>query len=176
MGEINFNLTKESIVEAIKQLDVGNDMVRVGLVTFSDDNFRDVFYLSSYIGRQYNMESHVLEATYLAGGTDVGRALHHTCHDIFQQSYGDRSNAENYLFLLTGGHTNAQQAADDCKARGIKIISLGIGDSVNEHALRNISYTSDYYVTVNFTDIDEDLPRVVTTVINCEPPGTYVNK
>lgn len=113
---------------------------------------------------------------YSGGGTDIGNALYHACHVLFQQSYGDRPNAQNYIVLLTDGQSSAQYAADDCKARGIKIITVGIGDGIDELALRNISYTSNYYVSINYTDIARFLPRVVTTAVNCGGLGMYYFK
>lgn len=172
VGQTDYDRTKRSIVDTIRHLDVQNDLIRVGLIKF-DDSYYDVFYLSSYIRRPADMERSVMQMSYSSGGTDIAVALRHACQFYFQQSYGDRTNAQNYIVLLTDGQSSAQQAANECKAKGIKIITVGIGDGIDEAALRGLAYTSDYYISTNYTEIVGFLPRLVTTAVNCGGLGKY---
>ncbi|VDI36800.1 deleted in malignant brain tumors 1 protein [Mytilus galloprovincialis] len=166
VGSANFDRTRTSIVDTIRHLDIRNDFIRIGVMTF-DDNSRTVFNLNAYPGDPNSMVNRVMSMPYSSGGTDIADALSHACSNMFTSFNGDRSNASNYLVLLTDGQSRAQQEADQCKAGGTKIISVGIGDSVAEQVLRNLAYNYDYYLSTNYSDIAGFLPKLVTTAVNC---------
>ncbi|VDI68326.1 Hypothetical predicted protein, partial [Mytilus galloprovincialis] len=166
VGSDNFAKTRASIVDTIRHLDIRNDFVRIGVMTF-DDNSRTVFNLNNYPGDPNSMVNRVMSMPYSSGGTDIADALSHACSYMFTSFNGDRSNATNYLVLLTDGQSRAQQEADRCEAGGTKIISVGIGDSIDEQVLRNLAYNYDYYLSTNYSDIAGFLPKLVTTAVNC---------
>lgn len=169
VGTENFNWTRYSIADTIGHLGISGDFIRVGVMTF-DDNSRTIFNLNSYPGNVYSMENSVKSMSYSSGGTNIANALSTACGNMFTSNNGDRPNAQNYLVLLTDGQSDAaaaQSAANSCKASGTKIISVGIGSSIDDKLLRNIAYNIDYYLNTNYSDITSFLPRLVTTAVNC---------
>ncbi|CAG2225442.1 unnamed protein product [Mytilus edulis] len=172
VGSDNFAKTRASIVDTIRHLDIRNDFIRIGVMTF-DDNSRTVFNLNNYPGDPNSMVNRVMSMPYSSGGTDIADALSHACSNMFTSFNGDRSNATNYLVLLTDGQSRAQQEAGRCKAGGTKIISVGIGDSIDEQVLRNLAYNYDYYLSTNYSDIAESTNARHITV-NCQHSSWYV--
>ena len=169
VGTGNFDRTRHSIIDTIRHLQVRNDFIRIGVMTF-DDSSRTVFNLNAYPGNENTMERKVSSMPYSAGSTDIANALRRACNTMFTSTNGDRPNAQNYLVLLTDGQSDAnaaQTAATACKASGTRIISVGIGDSIDESMLRNVAYNTNYYIRTNYSDIATFLPTLVTTAVNC---------
>lgn len=125
----NFQKVKNFLSSLVSSLDIGLDMIRVGLAQYSDEAYQ-VFLLNQYL-----LKSDVLDQIgnlpYRGGETYTGRALDFVSTRYFTESAGSR--AKGYVpqlaVLITSGESNdeVEQPAKKLRYRGISIYVVGIG-------------------------------------------------
>lgn len=95
------------------------------------------------------------------GGTVISAGLT-VCRNQVSKMSGNR-----VIVLLTDGRgdeTASIQVADSAKAEGIDIITVGIGNSVNEDFLRQIATTPEFYLSAEFDVLNQDIPGLVQAI------------
>lgn len=129
IAQENFQKVKNFLSSLVSSLDIGLDMIRVGLAQYSDEAYQ-VFLLNQYL-----LKSDVLDQIgnlpYRGGETYTGRALDFVSTRYFTESAGSR--AKGYVpqlaVLITSGESNdeVEQPAKKLRYRGISIYVVGIG-------------------------------------------------
>jgi Ca-activated chloride channel family protein len=78
------------------------------------------------------------------------------------------------IILSDGRATDEAQtriAAEQAKARGIRILTIGIGHHVNEVLLRYIASASeDFYASPSSTDLMGIYTQIAATIVTCQAP------
>ena len=112
------------------------------------------------------------------GFTNIGDALRYACEDMFVLGKGDRLKVKDYLILLTDGKSNRgniMTGVTKCTSRNVSIIGVGIGDGIDEQELRSIVSKPEYYFNTTYTELNEALPELVTTSVDCSAGMCFVN-
>ncbi|GFS19596.1 collagen alpha-5(VI) chain [Elysia marginata] len=129
-GAENFELLKNFITNFVENLDIGQDKIRVAVVTF-DARPRTAFSLNRYNTTEDLMEA-IGRIEPMAGGRDMAAAISYVDTTMFKVVNGDRPGVPNIAIAMTNGpSTNPAQtkaAAERASANGITIFSLGVGE------------------------------------------------
>ena len=152
-GVENFKKELNFTAEFMKGFQIGREHVQFGLVTFSNYG-RSEFYFNTYHDLQSIL--HKLDTIQYTGGsthTDSGLS---NAKFQFYSHHGARPNAQKIAIVLTDGQSYSTsrtiQKANELKAMGVKVISLGIGSSVSQTELMGIA--TDPQHVFNVTNFD----------------------
>ena len=137
-----FLAVKEFFVTVIEDLEIGEDGVRIGLVSFEDEARVD-FYLDSYTSKEDVIQA-VRVLNYNGGRTNIADALELAREDVLDANRGDRQDVPNFLILFTDGKANINPddtipQAIDTRIAGTHIISIGVGNDIDHFELRGIA-------------------------------------
>ncbi|XP_064601374.1 collagen alpha-4(VI) chain-like [Liolophura sinensis] len=167
IGPENYLVMKNFLRGVVQHFDVGQDNVRVGLITF---NFGA---LVEFNLNQFSTKEEVLQAfDHVQGiheGTATHRALKYAREISFTAENGDRPDIPNVAILLTDGQsTHPDKTATEqalLKAAGVRVFAIGIG-WVDEAELRLIA--SDpvdkyFHYVKDFSGLDEILAEFQQT-------------
>lgn len=150
----------------IDELQVSQQDTRIGAVSYSD-NHAPQFLLNTYNTKQ-DVQLAFSRIPFIGGRTNTASALRYACQTIFSAANGDRSDAPNYLFVLSDGNSNINvddtiPAAVFCRNQGITLIPFAVGTDVNTFELRNLAslpYSSNIHTVqsmYNFASIKNDM-------------------
>ena len=138
-----YMFTMVSLMKAVVQgLSFKYDRTRVAFVTFAHAP-ETRFHLD-----EYTSQRDVLNAVSLSdighGGTDISAALLHAKDNVFRASKGDRARVDNILILVSDGRAtlnggSTEREATAAKNDGIKVYTVGIGDSIGVDAMNKIA-------------------------------------
>ena len=92
----------------------------------------------------------------LTGLTNTEKALEYARSNMFTTAHGDRSDAMNYVIVLTDGSSSdfnrTLQQASLLKQQNIAVIAIGIGTSINKPELNGIASDSKHVFAVSSFD------------------------
>ncbi|XP_064602245.1 collagen alpha-6(VI) chain-like [Liolophura sinensis] len=179
IGPENFEQMRQFLLGVIGHFEIGEDRVRVGLITF---NFgaRQVFYLNTY-----HTKEEVIRAFAPLRGTEVGTATHAALRIAretgFTSEHGDRPGIPNIAILITDGRsTHPDRTATEqalLKAAGVRVFAIGIGWT-DENELRLIASDPDeqyFHYVKNFDGLENIMGEFQDTSCNdITRPLTYV--
>lgn len=98
------------------------------------------FNLNAYNSTQQTLNA--INFRFLGDSTNMADALRVVCQNMFTPENGDRDSAINILILITDGKSDAPDStllqALDCRARGIQISAVGIGEDIDGDELSRI--------------------------------------
>jgi collagen type VI alpha len=117
-------------------LDVTNDQVLVGFVTYSTD-VNDHFFLNMY-SRSRSALITAVNFNELGGTTNTQGALNFVKDSVFTTSNGDRPGVDNVVILLSDGYSDEPEgsspdanAGSSLKQSGATIYTIGFGAAPN---------------------------------------------
>ena len=127
----------------IDTYDIGTQLVRIAAVTFGEKVITD----SAFGFNRHKQKSEVLDALSamkfrpeLGGGTNTAMAIANVRQKFFVNA---RPNAINVAIVLTDGRSkNPRMTALEAgrlKSKGVKMIAIGVGRSVDDTELRSIA-------------------------------------
>lgn len=146
----------------VEELDLAND--RVGVVVFSD-SARLIHPLSS----DTDSLLEAIDSIVIEGGT----AIHAGLEEAFRELNANlRTSATPVIVLLSDGESDrsaAQRAADTAKAAGMKIVAVGLGDSLDPDLMRAIASEDDdgqpqYFESPDGTDLEQIYVTIARTI------------
>jgi len=139
----NFNYIREYIIGLIKNLPIGENRTRVGIITFNED---PIFRIKP---NDYYSKADLLEAVanipYEGKGTKTAKALDFTVDNAFLESVGDRPDVANTVLVLTDGRANdhAQLPESAARLHGHQqtevVIVVGVGKRIVREELQVIA-------------------------------------
>ena len=137
IGDRNFDIMRDFVASIIRELDVDNGRLRVGLMTFS--NFpTEQFYLNTYSNRNAMLIA-VDNIRYTRGTTNTAAALEFARQTMFTVFRGDRIGVPDMVVIITDGESNDGPEtliqAKLAKEEGIHIISVGVGNWIDRYEL-----------------------------------------
>ncbi|XP_052071180.1 uncharacterized protein LOC127709616 [Mytilus californianus] len=171
VGEDNFRDTMDAIADTIDTLVIHEDLIRVGMTLFEGTGTsRTLFDLNSSYNKT-EIRSWLLSAVYQKGTTtDIADAFQFACEEMFQMTKGERTNAQNYLVLLTDGKSDRNKAIDKaalCSSKNVRIITVGIGSGIDVDLLNTTAYQPDHFINTEYSELNTTLPELVTKSVDC---------
>ncbi|XP_069135604.1 cartilage matrix protein-like [Argopecten irradians] len=125
----NFRLELSFVEQVIDYLDVGTDVTRVGVMTFSSTP-KIQFYLDSFTTKDKVQEA-VSEISWGGGNTYTNLALDELITEGFTVGNGARQGVAQIAVILTDGNstnpTLTLPAAQAVQNRGIYVFAIGVG-------------------------------------------------
>ncbi|GAB1606718.1 collagen alpha-5(VI) chain-like [Argonauta hians] len=137
----------------IDRMDIGENKVRVGVVTFSKRAIPWVYLSDSYDKQE--LKDKVTNIVQERGITETALALELLTSTMFTYKGGSRSNARRVAFILTDGSSQeaakTQKAAERCRNSNIELFAIGIGNETNPVELRGIASSpkDSHYIHVS---------------------------
>ena len=147
VGASNFQLMRDFTTNVIRNLNIGPDATRVGLVLYS-----------SSASVQFNLNTHMTNTSLLqaiaavpftSGGTNTAAAIT-TCIQQFDTSFGARpqsSGISRVAIVVTDGLSSSRAAtiaaAEMAHSEGILSYAVGVGNNVNMEELAAIASDPD---------------------------------
>ncbi|XP_033621844.1 von Willebrand factor [Fukomys damarensis] len=157
VGEANFNRSKEFVAEVIRRMDVGQDGIHVTVLQYS------YTVAAEYTFREAQSKGNVLqrmgEIQFRGGNqTNTGRALQFASQHSFSASQGDREQAPNLVYMVTGS-----PASDEIKRLpgDIQVVPIGVGPGANAQELQWVSWPGSPIFVQDFETLPREAPDLV---------------
>ena len=167
----NWNLMLSFVANLTQQFPVGPKDVQVSFVRFGD--YANVEWgLTRYHDKATLLKA-IVNVVYLDARTNLNRALFLTWSQIYAPGNGTRPGADMVSVILTDGQDNMPTKlsplmptnATACKNMGIRLIAVGVTDSVDrERLLSIVSSPFDYYAVAAFDDLGHIVNQMKPTI------------
>lgn len=157
VGEASFNRSTEFLEEVIRQMDVGRDGVHVTVLQYSyvvtvEHSFREAQSKEDVLRR-------LREIRYRGGNrTNTGLALQYLSEHSFSASQGDRGQAPNLVYMVTGS-----PASDEIRRMpgDIQVVPIGVGPRVDVPELEKIGWPQAPIFIKDFETLPREAPDLV---------------
>ena len=183
-GGNNWNLMLQFVINIIRRLDIGQNNVHVGLVTFAESSRID-FLLDTYYDKN-DLIAAVKVVPYMSGGTHTSAGLLDMRINVFDPGNsdirGDRASVPDIAVVITDGESNIEPAltipyAVDATSDGIFVLAVGITDKVDEAELKGISSTGiegqTYWKSPDFQVADVIVQNIVNATCHNAGGGRF---
>jgi uncharacterized protein YegL len=155
IGSPNWGTMMTFLNSITSDLTIGPDNVHVGLVVFGTDA-QVTFDLDE--GSDATVVSPmIMGAAYLdSGSTDIAAGVEEARTMVFQ-GIGDRPGVPNVMVVISDGLSDenaANNQASLAKADNINIITIGIGNNVDEQLLKDMSSLNEVFTVDDFDALD----------------------
>jgi integrin beta 3 len=157
VGEANFNRSKMFLEEVIERMDVGQDGIHVSVLQYS--YMVTVEYTFSESQSKGEVLQHVREIRYQGGNrTNTGLALQYVSEHSFSASQGDREQAPNLVYMVTGN-----PASDEIRRLpgDIQVVPIGVGSHANMQELERIGFPNAPIFIQDFEKLPREAPDLV---------------
>ncbi|KAK3086689.1 hypothetical protein FSP39_022007 [Pinctada imbricata] len=136
-----FHKLENVLKTAVTKMDIGPDKVHVGLMQYS--SYPSIqFPLTQYTTRADALKA-VEKMSQMSGSSNTADAIKFASNQIFSQNSGARPNVPRIEVVLTDGNSINNAAtttqADKARQNNIGMISVGIGNRVNNAELNSIA-------------------------------------
>ncbi|XP_063414974.1 collagen alpha-1(XIV) chain-like [Mytilus trossulus] len=149
--ERHFDEAVEFIYNVTEFLTIDEQHLKVSVMTFSSDNRLDIAFDSYTNKTELLQKINNLKGTITNGNTQTGMAINYTQSTILTTAKGARSGAEVAVIVMTDGQSSGypkpETEADNLRADGADVFSLGIGSalSASNAELKGIASDPDSY-------------------------------
>ncbi|XP_042328923.1 LOW QUALITY PROTEIN: collagen alpha-6(VI) chain-like [Sceloporus undulatus] len=132
IGEHNYNIMKDFLIDIVNKSDVGKDRVQFGAVKYSDHP-QTLFYLNTHGNKSAIIEA-IEKDTLLGETTYTAEALRHS-EDLFTVTHGSRKHkgVPQLLMVIADGESHDRDKLDAVSTRirndGITIYAIGIKEA-----------------------------------------------
>jgi len=141
---------------------------QAGLVTFAK-----TASLNSPLTHDTTMVEAALDNVKAESGTYIDRGINLAADELV----GAKRNplATPIMIVLSDGRATDESqtrvAAAQAKARGIRILTIGLGNHVNEVLLRDVASTlEDFYASPSSSDLMGIYTQIAATIVTCQAP------
>lgn len=157
VGEANFNKSKEFLEEVIQRMDVSPAGTHIAVLQYSYTV--NVEYTFKEAQSKEDVLRHVREIRYQGGNrTNTGQALQYLSEHSFSPSQGDREQAPNLVYMVTGN-----PASDEIRRLpgDIQVVPIGVGSRANMQELERISRPIAPIFIQDFETLPREAPDLV---------------
>uniref|UniRef100_A0A8C7T7K8 Collagen alpha-3(VI) chain n=1 Tax=Oncorhynchus mykiss TaxID=8022 RepID=A0A8C7T7K8_ONCMY len=153
-----FPIIQEFISSIVKNLNVGENKIRIGVVQYGDSPNADI-YLNSHTTKEGVMNA--VKGLRQRGGRErnLGQAVEFVSSEVLNVRRGGRKEegVPQFLIVVSGGRStdDIRRPATSLKKSGVLPFSIGTRD-VNSQELQVVSYVPNFAYTV------DDLPGLYT--------------
>ena len=145
VGRANFQKLLDFMNELTKDLEIGQDKIRVGVEKFSSRPYNE-FNLNSQNSKA-SLQAAINNIKFQSGGTNTGDAITYLDQNMFKQANGDRPGVPNIAVIITDGRSNkpdeTKAAAKLARQHGIEVFSVGVGKGVSKTELNEMASDPD---------------------------------
>lgn len=186
IGIDKWKLVLEFVAEAVNRMDVGPQATRVGFLTYGN-RAHIIFHLNNFTSAAA-MKPAILAAKFLDENTNTSGGIYVARNIMFTQANGERPQAPNMAIVITDGestydHDKTIPYAQEAKAQGILLISIGVGDKISKDELNGIASPGGdgkplVFQVGNYdmlSQIQDALARVACDPVATQPPPTVDN-
>ncbi|XP_075036483.1 collagen alpha-3(VI) chain [Mixophyes fleayi] len=187
LGGASFSAIRELIVKIINRLEIGPDLIRVGLAQYAGD-IKPEFYLNTFNNKK-DVITHLKKLKHLNGSPlNTGAALSAVQRNFFAASAGSRVDERlpQLIVLFTGGQSRDDivQPSQDLKRAGILTFAVG-SKNADLAELQEIAFDSSLaFQPAEFKQnpLQALLPKVLTPlktltgVVITEGPTEVINQ
>ena len=172
-GAGNWNVVLQFVANVINRFTIGQNAVRAALVRYGETANVE-FYLNEYYNNAA-MTNRILQTGYLDQRTNTADGIKVLREDIFQTFNGARNGVDWVGIVITDGESNVRQGeaggeASLARSQGIRLIAVGVTDSVDMGELNSIAATSADVITVeDFSTLTQRLDDILSFA--CPTPG-----
>ncbi|GFR96541.1 collagen alpha-5(VI) chain [Elysia marginata] len=150
----NIKILLNFIKTFVKELEIGQDKVRVALGMFSSRPYNE-FNLNRYNNTE-DLVAGISGVERRPGGRDVAAAIRYMDTIMFKTANGDRPGVPNIAVIMTDGTSNnpeeTRTAAALARANGINVFSLGVGNKTSRTELHDMASDPDNRHVLAVTD------------------------
>uniref|UniRef100_A0A8D2L008 Collagen alpha-3(VI) chain n=1 Tax=Varanus komodoensis TaxID=61221 RepID=A0A8D2L008_VARKO len=178
IGKEHFQLVREFLYDVVKQLDVGENDFRFGLVQFSGSPHTE-FQLNTYHTMQ-EVLSHISHMPYMGGGTKTGQGLEFLIRNHLTKAAGSRvsDGTPQIIIVLTDGRSqdDVTLPSSVLKSADVNMFAIGVQEAVEGELKEIASDPLDMHLfnLENFTalhGIVGDLVASIRSSVTPEMPG-----
>ncbi|XP_073502793.1 collagen alpha-3(VI) chain isoform X2 [Phyllobates terribilis] len=187
LGGPSYSAIREFIVKLVNRLEIGLDLIRVGLAQYGRD-VKPEFYLNTF-GAKKDVIAHLKKMRILnTTPLNTGAALSNVQRNFFTASAGSRveEGIPQLLVVITGGRSrdDISQASQNLKRAGILTFSIG-SKNAEDSELQDIAFDSTLvFKPLEFKQVPLQslLPQVLaplrtlTGVVITEGPTEVLNQ
>ncbi|KAK3798993.1 hypothetical protein RRG08_050229 [Elysia crispata] len=138
----------------IKDLDIGQDNIRVGIEMFSNRPYNEI-NLNRYNSKE-ELTKRINRIEPRRGGRDTAAAIKYMENSMFKTANGDRPEVPNIAIILTDGKSTRPEetklAAERARNNGIVIFSVGVGNETSRTELTDMASDPDNKHVLTVTD------------------------
>ncbi|KAM5263526.1 von Willebrand factor [Ctenodactylus gundi] len=157
VGEANFNRSKAFMEEVISRMDVGQGSIHVTVLQYSHKVA--VEYTFREAQDKGNVLRRVRDIRYQGGNsTNTGLALQYVSEHSFSTNQGDREQAPNLVYMVTGN-----PASDEIKRLpgDVQVVPIGVGPHASVPELQRISWPVAPIFIQDFERLPREAPDLV---------------
>ena len=138
IGKHNFQYVREYIVQLVSSLPIGQDNVRVGLITYN--KFVNELIRFDQFDDKQELIDYVLKIPYNGRGTFTNKAITWAAENGMIPEKGDRPDVPNFIIVLTDGKAkdDVRVGSPGLQEKGMVVV-IGVGDKIREKELITIS-------------------------------------
>ena len=169
-GAANFQKALDFVARLVNDLTIGSGAVQVAVAMTSSSSPQHEFYLDQY-GNKAGLLRAIQSIRFVPSNKHTDAALKYVRTYMFMSAHGDRSDAPDYVIVLTDGASSNQiltlQQADILKQSNVNIIAIGIGNKVNKAEIQGMASDLSHEFEVDNFDalrrVREDIEKAACT-------------
>lgn len=160
----NFEKVKQFLVNLVSKLHVSHSNTHVGVIHYNHRPLLDWDFKADVAQNPEKLKAGILALRYRPGGTRTDRAMDLAGKAIFKVAHGERLNVPHIMLVVTDGKTNPgskayQDVVKPFEDKGVKIVAVGVGFSVDNNELKQIAIGHQDKV-VHVDNFDQLLPMI----------------
>eukprot|EP00062_Callorhinchus_milii_P005541 gi/632945303/ref/XP_007887976.1/ PREDICTED: collagen alpha-3(VI) chain-like [Callorhinchus milii] len=140
IGETHFELVRNFLSNIIRNLNVGAQKVRIGLIHYNDGESQEITFRSNQ--NKNDILKQVKTFPFRKGNTAIGKAIHYMKDNYFTKSSVSRANQgiPQIAIVITDGTSDddVTKPAIELRDKGVVVFALGIKNA-NQTELNNIA-------------------------------------
>ncbi|XP_066485258.1 collagen alpha-6(VI) chain-like [Tiliqua scincoides] len=178
IGDPNYGLMKNFMIDLVNKSDVGKDNVQFGALKYSDDP-QILFYLNDY-----STKSDIIEAiqndTLLGHTTYTAKALKQS-EALFAEQHGSRIRRDvpQILIVITDGESHDKAKLDEVskrlRSRNVIIYAVGIQGAKKEELLTMAGSDEKWFYVDAFKGLENVSVSLSNEMCNSSKPGCNIH-
>ncbi|XP_067680567.1 collagen alpha-4(VI) chain-like [Haliotis asinina] len=172
-GSANFNKQLDFVNNFARELEIGPNNVQLSVVTFAT-SVKNEFYLNTYSNKA-DLLNAVQNVQYRPGLTATGKGLKFVGENSFLPQNGGRPDAQQVVIVVTDGESQQKSEtaseAEKLHSAGIKVISVGIGNSLDNGELNTLASSPSFVFKVADFDALQKIESEIRQT-TCKAPQT----
>ena len=132
---------------------------KIGLIEF--ESYSSTL---SYLSNDVNALLNAVQRLSCKGGTDIADALREARQELFRNR--PDKNRELVILVTDGGSSEESAIAQGkiLKDTGVRVVTIGVGNSVNESLLKEIASQNDYYQIDTMDKLKEIFKKISSSL------------
>ena len=164
--EDKFNMQKSAVLMLARRFKLSRRGTHVAVIVYGSNATVEI-HLNDYTDLE-SFTNAMGKIRYIGGDTRIDLALSRASSSVFTPSGGARDGKSKVLIIITDGNQTSApdalpltEAVAPLKSSGVKIISIGIGNEVDEHELMTISEATEHiYFVKSFDTLFDTITEV----------------